>query len=713
MSTTLPISRVWTIVALLLVLPAVSYGDGPADNQPVNVRQVPPPGIELPGDVRAELLSGVKKQDKRLLELAHPDLSAAELRKRELCAVLSRGVRMTVATNMFYNEEEIQAARELLQLGEERLEQLDAGATELELLGAKLSAGESRLAQPLPVAGGYRSRIDNSVQPYGLVIPTGWTPDSRQPLRLDVWLHGRGEKLSEVAFLRQRMRQLGEFTPANTLVLHPYGRYCNAFKFAGEIDVIEAIEHVQQLFPIDQGRITIRGFSMGGAGCWQLAVHYPNLWAAANPGAGFSETTEFLRVFQREEIHPTDFQQRLLHWYDCPDWTNNLRAVPTVAYSGEKDRQKQAADVMEAAYRARGMKLPHIIGPDTEHQIHAESKIEIEQYLSDALKEPKPRVPRTVDLTTYMLRYHELGWLSIEGLEQQWQESRVQGEWFESDGRIELTTKGVTHLKLQFPRTENDGDEPSDEDGQQEPSGELRIAQIKLDGQVLQVADDWPDPRGPLRLIKDTQGTWSVDRSSEFEVATARRKRPGLQGPIDDAFMDAFNMMPSTPQQVAAGKESEKVPVDEWADAEFRHASNEWQRQFRGDPPVGDLESGVPLSFQQNMVLFGRPSTNKVLAMLLDKLPIEWDDQTLVVNGKSYSAKTHVLVMIYPNPLEPRRYLLLNSGVTFREYAQLNNARQVPVLPDWAVVDVREGATSELPGKIVDAGFFDEQWQFK
>jgi hypothetical protein len=37
------------------------------------------------------------------------------------------------------------------------------------------------------------------------------------------------------------------------------------------IDVLEAIEHVKTLFPIDDTRIVIRGFSMGGAGCWQFA----------------------------------------------------------------------------------------------------------------------------------------------------------------------------------------------------------------------------------------------------------------------------------------------------------------------------------------------------------------------------------------------------------------------------------------------------------
>ncbi|MCA9185679.1 MAG: hypothetical protein KDA99_08670 [Planctomycetales bacterium] len=34
-------------------------------------------------------------------------------------------------------------------------------------------------------------------------------------------------------------------------MLHPYGRYCNAFKFAGEIDVLEAIADVKAKYQID------------------------------------------------------------------------------------------------------------------------------------------------------------------------------------------------------------------------------------------------------------------------------------------------------------------------------------------------------------------------------------------------------------------------------------------------------------------------------
>ena len=67
-------------------------------------------------------------------------------------------------------------------------------------------------------------------------------------------------------------------------------------------------------------------------------------------------------------------------------------------------------------------------------------------------------------------------------------------------------------------------------------------------------------------------------------------------------------------------------------------------------------------------------------------------------------------MLIYPNPLNPKRYVVINSGFTFREYDYLNNARQVPKLPDFAVVDVDVPVSSRAPGGIVTAGFFTEAW---
>ena len=146
------------------------------------------------------------------------------------------------------------------------------------------------------------------------MVPASYRPPTPHKFRLDLWWHGRGEKLSELSFVNERQTRPGEFTPPHAFVLHPYGRYCNANHFAGEVDTFEAMEHVKKHYPIDENRVVARGFSMGGAACWQFATHFPDVWCAAAPGAGFAETPEFLNNFQNERVQPTPWEKTLWHW---------------------------------------------------------------------------------------------------------------------------------------------------------------------------------------------------------------------------------------------------------------------------------------------------------------------------------------------------------------------------------------------------------------
>ena len=63
----------------------------------------------------------------------------------------------------------------------------------------------------------------------------------------------------------------------------PYGRYNNGSRFAGETDFFESLVDLKRRFPIDEDRIVIRGFSLGGATAWHLTAHYAADWAASAP----------------------------------------------------------------------------------------------------------------------------------------------------------------------------------------------------------------------------------------------------------------------------------------------------------------------------------------------------------------------------------------------------------------------------------------------
>ena len=128
---------------------------------------------------------------------------------------------------------------------------------------------------------------------------------------------------------------------------------------------------------------------------------------------------------------------------------------------------------------------------------------------------------------------------------------------------------------------------------------------------------------------------------------------------------------------------------------------------------MDDVDVTPQHMLESNIVLFGDPQSNQLLKKMNDVLPIVWFAEKIGAGKDVYDASHHVVAMIHPNPLNPKHYVVLNSGFTFREYDYLNNARQVPKLPDWAVIDVNTPVNSRYPGKIVAAGFLDERWRFK
>ena len=655
-----------------LLIAAICFTDGERDNDPNKVRQVPRPGIAVPAEKEASLREQLGSLGDSIAKLKKNKDTQIRSRVADV-EIFHRAVRCALDYDEFFAERDIRKAEKLLKIGQQR--------------SASLANGEAPWCEQTGLqVFGFVSKIDQTVQPYGLVIPASYRLEGERNHRCDLWFHGRGETLSEVNFLDQRLNNAGRYQPKDTIVLHPYGRYSNAFKFAGEVDVLEALDDVKHRFRIDDDRISVRGFSMGGAACWQFAVHYADRWFAANPGAGFSETPEFLKFFQKEKLDPKWYEKKLWQWYDCPGYVANLMQCPTIAYSGELDIQKQAADIMAPAFSGEGVDMLHIIGPKTKHTIHPDSMREIEQRMDQLAERGRNRYPNPLRFTTYTTRYNRMHWIEVTSLKEHWKRSRVDAKW--SGNRIELKTSNIDGLVVSFPA----GAAPFDA------------------GEVALVINGYQLPAGYIKSDRSFHypiyfgdGSWHQGALSNTQL----RKRHGLQGPIDDAFMDSFVF-------VTPSGESQSPAFAKWQQSEFAHAVRHWRQQFRGDAVVRkDTELTEADIANSNLVLWGDPESNQVLKKIIKRLPIQWDDGAIRIGDKQYSSDHHALLMVYPNPLNPDRYVVLNSSFTYREYAYLNNARQVPMLPDWAVIDLRTPAGTQFPGKVVDADFFDERWKLK
>jgi pimeloyl-ACP methyl ester carboxylesterase len=683
----------WTFALILLVAAALVRADGPADNVPADVRPVPPPGLAIPDGDRTDLQAGADALGKEI-----DGLRTALKGKPALLDLLPdvqiyhNAVRYALTYNEFFGstrtpaetersvKSQVALARTLLKQGTERAAQLREGKP-------------AWTTQTGPIVRGYVSKIDGSVQPYGLFVPASYKPDYPHRYRLDFWAHGRGETLSELNFIDGCQKSGGPFTPRDAFVVQLYGRYCCANKLAGEVDLFESLESVKKHYPIDENRLVVRGFSMGGAAAWHFAVHYPGVFAAAAPGAGFSETPDFLKVFQKETLKPSDYEQKLWHMYDCTDYALNLFNLPTVAYSGEIDSQKQAADVMAVALKKEGIDLAHVIGPKTAHAYEAEAKKEVIRRIDSIVERGRNPLPERVKFTTWTLRYNNAFWVTINGLDKHWEQARIDATLVEPF-EVAVTMKNVSAFTLSMPPGLC-------------PLSVTRKPLVRMvDGETRRGRDEQSleapavlSDRSWVAHFRKVDGKWqTVDSANDGSLA----KRHGLQGPIDDAFLDSFLMVRPTGKPL-----NDKVGT--WAEKEMAHAVDHWRKQFRGEARIKSDDAVTDADIKEhNLVLWGDPQSNKVLAKIADKLPVRWDSKGLVFGSKTY--ETCVPLMIYPNPLNPKRYVVLNSGFTFREYDYLNNARQVPKLPDYAIIDVSVPVSSRLPGGVVTAGFFDEHW---
>lgn len=627
------------------------------------IRILPPPGVAIPEGERTSLQTELS----RLTQLFG---GLPKRRENANAEVFLKAVRYAVEMDEFSRPEETRLARELLAEAERRIDSLRRG--DYPWMKSKGF-----------VVRGYYSPIDGSPQPFGLEIPDD-APALQAPAW--VWLRGRADKSTDLHFIAERMKRRGQFQPPGCVVVHPFGRFCTGYKNAGEQDVLDVAGLLAREGRIDQRRLALAGFSMGGAGAWLLGAHYTDRWAVVHTGAGFVDVRRYQNLSPDAIAAIPVWEQTLWGQNDVPDYVRNLLNVPLISYSGENDKQRASAEIMTQELREQGVTLTHLIGPGMEHKYHPDIQNEVQRRVMAALLNPRPAYPLKISWQSRTLDYNRMHWLRVTGLGEHWVEARVDAEIdaaVPAARSVTLTTRNVTSLRLVSPDRENF-------------SGSLSV---KIDGQSLSGGG-----AGKAVLLINEAGQWRVGPAAE---PPGLRKRPGLQGPIDDAFTAPFlHVLPDEPCANSA--------VDAWVKWESRHQRDRWRWLMRGDVRQRKASEVTPDDIKNfNLILWGDAAANSITARVLPLLPVKWRAEGIDVGARKFSGQTLVAVCIHPNPLNPERYVVLNSGLTFREAHSKTNSLQNPRLPDWAVIDIATPPDDRQPGKVLDAGFFGERWEVK
>jgi hypothetical protein len=534
---------------------------------------------------------------------------------------------------------------------------------------------------------GYRSEVDGSVQPYGVIVPQNY--DGSKPLRADLTLHGRLGRLNEVNMLATYATANWPSNAGNTpgwspddgqFGLDPFGRMNNAFNWAGEADVFETLAAASKRFRIDQKRVVLKGFSMGSASAWFIGMHMPGRFASLESGSGASRSRRFTNpdtvpVYQRPFLKLTD---------NIFEWSINLYNLPTAGYGGEDDPQRRATVIVYdqlvkegfhfegELFNLAGTDIPFIFNtaPKTGHMIAPESR----KVLDTFHKKWADRglvSPDHIRFKTYTARYNESHWVTIDGLEKHYEPAEIEARRADNHADYQIATKGVARLLLR-------------ETG--------RASNIDIDGQKVKVKP------APVLAFEKTAAAWKQADLHERGL----HKRHGMQGPIDDAFLEPFLCVKptGTPWNAAANAQALR---------ELAHFDRVHSKYLRGHVRVKDDRDVTEADLKKyHVVLFGDPGSNKLMAKVAGKLPVKWTRQTITLGDRNFASADNIPALIYPNPLNPAKYVVLNSGLTVEDRDYQASDYLTPRLGDFAIIKIRDAPG--MPEPVV-AGVFDESWR--
>jgi dienelactone hydrolase len=571
------------------------------------------------------------------------------------------------------------------------LDALDRGL----LRAAQLGQGETPWLNETghTVVRAYRSRVDGSVQPYAVTLPADYGKDASRRWRIDVVLHGRDPSLNEVKFLQQHNGEQATPKEQEWVQIELYGRGNNAYRWAGEADVNEAVDTflageraLGRLDLLDPSRMVLRGFSMGGAGTWHLGLHNPGHWCVLGPGAGFTTTRGYWKDLP-DKLPPA--VESCLHIYDAVDYAENAFNVPVVAYAGANDEQLQAAKNVEAKLKAANIPMMLLVAPGLKHEFPAEWRKKAEEEYAKYVEKGRPEYPKHVHFVTYTLKYPQGAWVTLLSLGEHYKRACIDADEIENGYKVK--TENTHSFRIDLP-----------------PGSSRRLLTLEVDGDTME-ARPYLSADGTLHLYFDKRGSrWAVVLPERLYTDRQRRllKVTGLQGPIDDAFTDSFLCVRGT------GKPWHEA-TQKFADEELKRFAALWDRFLRGELPLkDDVDVTSEDLAAHHLILFGDPSSNSLIAQALDGLPLQWDKETIKLAGQSVKAEDHVPVLIYPSPLNANRYVVLNSGHTFQEADFLGtNARLFPRLGDYAILEPAPTKDNPSAAKVVTVGLFDDTWQ--
>ncbi len=513
----------------------------------------------------------------------------------------------------------------------------------------------------------YRDEVDGSPQFAQCFLPPGYTPEKKWPMI--VYLHGRNSE--NPPYHRWSSRALHD-SLADTygaILVRPHGRGNTGYSGIGRQDVLRCIQLAKDKFSVDEDRVYLCGFSMGGMGTMHVGTRHPELFAALGVMSGAWDYHTQMDEETLSKLTPWErFQQEA--WSSFTQ-AEQLLTTPLFAIHGELDGsvsvdgQRYGVGMLQRwGYDVRYYEVPGAYHIDT-------TKFHTGDLCDWLVQQTRVANPTEVRVRAADLRTASAHWLRV-GQRENPVDFILASAKVVAPNVIRLDTENVLEVTL------------SPSDALVDPSQALRVVWNSAD-----VRDVRLDAQGRVTL-----------RAHRYRP-TGLVKRPELPGPLSDVETTPYAIVVGTssddPDMREACRKYAQGMIERWQDWQHWTPRNFTDREIS----EGDLR-------QYSLILIGGPAENAITARLISQLPLEISSQGVMVDGHSFPAVDSAVKMVYPHPLNPDRYVAViaatSAGAMVLAEGRLKYA-------DFSILR-RDGEGNDGDEPVVTSGFFDHCWRF-
>jgi dienelactone hydrolase len=325
----------------------------------------------------------------------------------------------------------------------------------------------------------YRSSLDDSEQGYVVAVPPVYGANDIVKYPVFIFMHG---------FINDApWRPEGKFHPVQLAGMHqgvitvaPYGRGSSGYRFSGEKDVWDVLAEIRRDYRVDEDRIYLGGFSMGGNGTFLMGSGRPDQFAAIVPCSSWVKK----------------------------EWVKNLLHVPAWMFCGG---QESCAPLLQKAHdfmKGQGTEVHFDTDPASGHTTDF---IDFEEVTSWLLTHHLVRSPKHIHFETAQPSHSKAYWATMESLVDYGLPARmdvvVKGQ------TVEVTMENVAVLHLRPPAEVLDLTQP---------------VTVLLNGK-------------PQTQVRVQDGALRLSGSKENEnLNLALKNANAPSGPIVEVFADRF-----------------------------------------------------------------------------------------------------------------------------------------------------------------------------